>query len=123
MGCQAGKPLACLHGKEDETEDVGPSIVGFPVSTVAEPLSVRVKDASSIGHAVPELPRRTNCGRCAQCCVNKSHIQWQTYKRTKTLKKRCDEAHMYLMDLSPLKPSKLSSLTVQKDYASAPERP
>ena len=51
-------------------EDVGPCVVGFPVSTVAEPVTVRVKDASSVVNAVPDIPRRTNCGRCAQCCVS-----------------------------------------------------
>mmetsp|Transcript_62796 Transcript_62796/g.99520 ORF Transcript_62796/g.99520 Transcript_62796/m.99520 type:complete len:115 (+) Transcript_62796:50-394(+) len=52
------------------SEDVGPCVVGFPVSTVAEPVTVRVKDASSVVNAVPDIPRRTNCGRCAQCCVS-----------------------------------------------------
>jgi len=53
------------------SEEVGPCVDGFAtVSTVTEAVTVRVKDASSVVNAVPDVPRRTNCGRCAQCCVS-----------------------------------------------------
>ena len=69
------------HFVEATEEEVGPCVDGFAsVSTVTEAVTVRVKDASSVVNAVPDVPRRTNCGRCAQCCVSVlPELAWKPY--------------------------------------------